>query len=372
MNKKRKQRFIGLFLAMVICSAFVLAEVNLEAATPVTITNSQIGTHDGYDFELWKDYGTTSMTLTDGGTFSCSWSNIGNALFRKGKKFNPNKPHEEIGEIELDFNVNYAPNGNSYLCVYGWTVDPLVEYYIVESWGSWRPSAGTLKGNVSIDGGIYDVYQSTRTQQPSIQGTKTFEQYWFVRRTKRTSGTVSVSEFFRKWESLGMNLGKLYETALTVEGYQSSGTATVLQNDLRIGTGGGPTPTTPPTTAPSGENARIYCNTMDITGQYADVINSPFAGVALYASDESVSKTLNFTKGTHNISLRGCSNNNLTATVALYIGGVYKNTFNLSGSSPQVYTINNVSHGTGNQLVELRCTGDIGTWDAFLDYIEFR
>ncbi|MCY7891421.1 glycoside hydrolase family 11 protein, partial [Bacillus spizizenii] len=48
-----------------------------------------------------------------------------------------------------------------------------------------------------------------------------------VRQTKRTSGTVSVSEHFKKWESLGMPMGKMYETALTVEGYQSNGSANV-------------------------------------------------------------------------------------------------------------------------------------------------
>ncbi|QXG62908.1 glycoside hydrolase family 11 protein, partial [Bacillus spizizenii] len=45
-------------------------------------------------------------------------------------------------------------------------------------------------------------------------GIATFKQYWSVRQTKRTSGTVSVSEHFKKWESLGMPMGKMYETAL--------------------------------------------------------------------------------------------------------------------------------------------------------------
>ncbi|TLF60022.1 glycoside hydrolase family 11 protein, partial [Bacillus spizizenii] len=59
--------------------------------------------------------------------------------------------------------------------------------------------------------------------------------YWSVRQTKRTSGTVSVSEHFKKWESLGMPMGKMYETALTVEGYQSNGSANVSTNVLTIG-----------------------------------------------------------------------------------------------------------------------------------------
>ena len=70
-------------VALLMCLTLVAPTVTIEAAT--TIYNNQTGTQDGYNYELWKDYGTTSMTLNGGGTFSCQWSNIGNALFRKGK-----------------------------------------------------------------------------------------------------------------------------------------------------------------------------------------------------------------------------------------------------------------------------------------------
>ena len=43
------------------------------------------GNSDGYDYELWKDTGDTSFTVSEGGTFTCEWENINNALFRKGK-----------------------------------------------------------------------------------------------------------------------------------------------------------------------------------------------------------------------------------------------------------------------------------------------
>ena len=49
-----------------------------------------------------------------------------------------------------------------------------------------------------------------------------------------TEGTVLLSEHFRAWQELGLELGSLYETALTVEGYQSSGQADVYQNDIII------------------------------------------------------------------------------------------------------------------------------------------
>jgi peptidoglycan/xylan/chitin deacetylase (PgdA/CDA1 family) len=223
-----------LFLANALfLSVIIMSSASLFAAQ--TITSNQTGSIDGYDYELWKDSGTTSMTLNGGGKFSCSWSNINNALFRIGKKFDSTQTYQQLGNISVDYGCDYQPNGNSYLCVYGWTKSPLVEYYIVESWGSWRPPGSTSKGTITVDGDTYDVYETTRTNQPSIIGTATFQQYWSVRTSKRTSGTISVTQHFNEWANKGMQLGKMYECALTVEGYQSSGSADVYSNTITIG-----------------------------------------------------------------------------------------------------------------------------------------
>ena len=223
-----------LIVAIILCAAMLFG-CAAEEEEAVVLTDSTIGELNGYSYELWKDYGDTTMTLTKGGTFTCEWKNINNCLFRRGVKFDCTQTYRDIGNIAVDYKVDYHPDGNSYLCIYGWTREPLVEYYIVDSWGNWRPPGGNPLGTITVDGGIYDVYRTVRVNQPSIDGNTTFEQYWSVRQEKRTEGTVNVAAHFAAWESMGMTMGKMYEAALTVEGYQSAGSAEVLKNELKVG-----------------------------------------------------------------------------------------------------------------------------------------
>ncbi len=256
-----------------ICSGMLSVIVGVGCIPPVLNASAadqcDQGVQDGYDWELWNQnyQGDVSMNLTGNGTFSCSWSGIENCLFRTGKKWTSNSPQwETLGDITMEYAADYNPNGNSYLSVYGWTRDSLVEYYIIESWGTWRPPGGEgYKGTINVDGANYDVYQTTRVNQPSIDGTTTFPQYFSVRQDgdKSTSGTVSISKHFEEWEKLGLDMGnELYEVSLVVEGYQSSGSATVTKNVITFGesSGSGDSGTTTDTPTVEPDSDGYYFN----------------------------------------------------------------------------------------------------------------
>ena len=179
-----------------------------------------------YHYEIWYQGGNNSMTSYDNGTFKASWSGTNDFLARVGFKYDEKSTYEDVGPIDAYFNwkKDGSAGGYNYIGIYGWTVDPLVEYYIVDDWYN-KPGAylGQKKGEFTVDGDTYEIYQNTRVQQPSIKGTQTFPQYFSVRRSARSCGHIDITAHFKKWESMGMKMGKMYEAKVLVEAGGGSG-----------------------------------------------------------------------------------------------------------------------------------------------------
>jgi endo-1,4-beta-xylanase len=124
----------------------------------------------------------------------------------------------------IKYSGTYNATGPGYLAVYGWTRNPLIEYYIIESHADLSPNEPwTSKGNFTIEEGTYEIFTSTRVNKPSIEGTRTFQQYWSVRSEKRVGGTVTTGKHFDEWAKRGMKLGGHDYVIMATEGYTANG-----------------------------------------------------------------------------------------------------------------------------------------------------
>lgn len=196
---------------------------------------------NGYNWEIWMDSGTNCATMYGvGAAFRAEWAlgTGGDFLARAGRFFGATMPHDQIGTISADYAFTKpTTNGFSWVAIYGWTFSNLAEYYIVEDWSVSRPGTTyQLRGTLTIDGGTYDIYSNRRVGATSPQGASTdFDQFWSVRRQARQCGHVSISEHFKQWQSLGMDIsGLLRESMIVVEGLRGSGTVDFASATVQV------------------------------------------------------------------------------------------------------------------------------------------
>lgn len=185
------------------------------------------GFHSGYFYSFWSD-GRGSVTYKNGlnGSYTADWNNVGNWV--GGKGWNPG------GNKTVAYNGTWnGRNANSYLALHGWTKDPLIEYYIVESYGTLNPGGGAQRrGTIQSDGGTYDIYQTQRVNQPSIVGRASFYQFWSVRTIKRVGGQITTGNHFKAWTDNGLKLGAHDFMIMATVAYQSTGSSGITVQEV--------------------------------------------------------------------------------------------------------------------------------------------
>ncbi|WP_084524784.1 glycoside hydrolase family 11 protein [Luteimonas sp. J29] len=227
--KTRRSRLAAATLACI-------APLAAWTAGAQTLGRNATGFHDGYYYTFWKDSGDATMTLLPGGRYASRW-NRSTHNWVGGKGWNPGGPRvvEYAGHYGVD------ETRNSYLALYGWTRDPLVEYYVVESYGSYNPATcdgGEDFGSFRSDGATYRVRRCLRVDAPSIEGnSSTFHQYFSVREPKKgfgeVSGTITVGNHFDYWASRGLVLGRHDYMVMATEGYQSEGSSDISVREVQ-------------------------------------------------------------------------------------------------------------------------------------------
>ena len=233
-NRGRGRLLLGVAVAAILAAAAAALPGTAKAAT--TICSNQTGTNGGYYYQMWSaGQGSACVTLNSGNSYSTTWSGIGN--FVAGVGWNPGNNSTKTFSSSLS-----ASGGTSLVSLYGWSTNPLVEYYVMENYAGSPPTAGTYMGQVTSDGGTYNIYEHQQVNQPSIQGTATFEQYLAIRTSPTSSGTITTQNFFNAWASHGMNLGTLNYQILATESFgggSGSSSATVSSGGSSGGGGGG-------------------------------------------------------------------------------------------------------------------------------------
>ncbi len=183
-----------------------------------TINNNGTGTNNGYYYSLYTSSGSATMTFPSAsqypGNYAITWSGVGDVVGGKGWS---------TGSAQtIGYNVG-AASGYNTISVYGWLTGPLVEYYITEL-GSLYTGNATYKGSVSSDGHTYSTYEHQQVNQPSIQGTQTFEQYLdaWGGAAKGSNGTVTTANHFNHWKSLGLPIGSYNYQIFATEAYNGA------------------------------------------------------------------------------------------------------------------------------------------------------
>lgn len=181
-------------LLLVLLFSSCSEDVMDETAPDTQIKYYTSGWNNGYYYTLYREGGSGNINFGSGGNFSIWYQSVNDIV--GGKGWNPGSART------VGYNIGYQSGSYNFVGVYGWTTNPLIEYYIAER-GS--VTGGTYVNSVYSDGHSYSFYKQQRVNAPSIIGTATFWQYkdtWGGASTG-SNRSISMSNHINNWRSRG-------------------------------------------------------------------------------------------------------------------------------------------------------------------------
>jgi hypothetical protein len=248
--------------------AAALAFASVPSASALEYENTDYLQHakspDGsYDCVVWHEGDAGELFFdgdtVNGGAFSCKWNGIDSCSFTKGLIIDDMEcSYKELDGITCDYSIEHSSDGVSWFGLHGWveSLEPVyqankyAEYMIIDGFIGYVPFADeTPVDTVTIDGSRYNIYDVKHAAFDA----PVFYQFASVITeednkakvdcTNSVTGRISADEHFAAWEKAGIkDTGTLCEVSFDVEGWQSSGEAKVIQNDITIGGKSQPVP----------------------------------------------------------------------------------------------------------------------------------
>jgi endo-1,4-beta-xylanase len=194
-------------IILIVAGSSTLASCNKKTSSPPETTSERQsgfvkddatpedqGFHNGWFWSLYREGGSASISHGSGGNFAISYNNCNDVV--GGKGWNPGSARN------VGYNVGALSGSYNFVGVYGWTTNPLIEYYVAEM-GS--VAHGSYINTISSDGHNYTFYKQQRVNAPSIIGTATFWQYkdTWGGATRGTNRSVNMANHINNWRSRG-------------------------------------------------------------------------------------------------------------------------------------------------------------------------
>ena len=118
------------------------------AGAATQVFSNRTGTVGGAFYTMFVSGGSACITLNSGSSYSAKWSGIGDFVGGIGSN-----PGSTSRTVSFSSSLSTSGGGKTLISLYGWSTNPLVEYYVEDNYRPSGNAAGTLMGTMTSNGG---------------------------------------------------------------------------------------------------------------------------------------------------------------------------------------------------------------------------